>query len=230
MKTLLRIVLILAVAIAPSCLEIEEEISLNKDGSGSYLMSIDMSEVMEMLQGMMEGNEEALDQAGMGKMDSTLQETANKLRDLEGVSKVKHSVEGFRFSIGYDFTSVDVLNKAQGEGSAVGALGAGLDPSMGSGGNNFELSKRTFSRAPAPIDDLMDGMGEEEASSMEMIKMFLGEASYKMTYHMPGKVKSTTNELSEIQADGNTVITEVPMLDWLEGNADVGNEIKFKKR
>lgn len=230
MKTLLRIILILAVAIAPSCLEIEEEISLNKDGSGSYLMSIDMSEVMEMLQGMMAGNEEAMDQAGMGKMDSTLQETANKLREIEGISKVKHSVEGFRFSIGYDFTSVSVLNQAQGEGSSLTAMGAGLDPSMSSDGENFELNKRTFSRAPAPIDDLMEGMSDEEAGSIDMVKMFLGEAAYKMTYRMPGKVKSASNDLSEIQADGKTVITEVPMLDWLEGNADVGNEIKFKRR
>ncbi|MFK7925301.1 MAG: hypothetical protein AB8H47_25320 [Bacteroidia bacterium] len=230
MKFLLRIVLILAVAIAPSCLEIKEEVSLNKDGSGSYLMSIDMSEMMEMLQGMMSDNEEVMEQAGMGKMDSTLQESANKLRELEGISKVKHRVEGFSFSIGYDFTSVSALNSAQGESSSIGALGMGVDPTNGGGEDNYGLDKRIFSRAPAPIADLMEGMSEEDASSIDMVKMFLGEASYTMTYRMPGKVKSTTNELSEIQADGKTVITEVPMLDWLEGNADIGNEIKFKKR
>ncbi|MEM6347095.1 MAG: hypothetical protein AAF927_24690, partial [Bacteroidota bacterium] len=205
MKSLLRLVLIMAVAIAPACLEIEEEVSLNKDGSGSYLMSIDMSEVMGMLQGMMGDNEEALDQAGMGKMDSTLQETANKLRELDGISKVKHSVEGFRFSIGYDFSSLAVLNKAQSEGN-ISALGTGLDPSMAGGAENFSLAKRTFTRAAAPMDDLMEGMDEDEAGSIEMVKMFLGEASYKMTYRMPGKVKSVSNELSEIQADGKTVV------------------------
>lgn len=230
MKFLLRIVLILAVAIAPSCLEIQEEVSLNKDGSGSYLMAIDMSEMMEMLQGMMSGNEEVMEQAGMGKMDSTLQESANKLREIAGISKVKHSVEGFSFSIGYDFASISALNSAQGESSSIGALGAGIDPIGGGGEDNYGLNKRIFSRAPAPIADLMEGMNEEEASSIDMVKMFLGEASYTMTYHMPGKVKSTTNELSEIQADGKTVVTEVPMLDWLEGNADIGNDIKFKKR
>ncbi|MEL6590155.1 MAG: hypothetical protein AAFP02_15695 [Bacteroidota bacterium] len=230
MKTLLRIVLILAVAIAPSCLEIEEEISLNKDGSGNYSMVIDMSDMMEMLQGMMGGDSEAMDQAGLGKLDSTMQASADRLRAVDGISKVKHSVEGFRMTIGYEFASVEALNSAQGQSESLTALGGGLDPMSSGEEENYMLAKRTFSRAGAPISDLMDGMEEEEASSLEMMKMFLGEAQYKMTYRMPGKVKSTTNELSEVQEDGKTVITVVPLLDWMEGNADIGNEIKFKKR
>ena len=57
MKTLLRILVILAVAVAPSCLEIEEEISLNPDGSGKYSMTMDMNKMMEMMKGF--GQEEA---------------------------------------------------------------------------------------------------------------------------------------------------------------------------
>ena len=111
MKTLLRILVILAVAVAPSCLEIEEEISLNTDGSGKYSMTMDMNKMMEMMKGFGQEDDEE-NPAAFGKMDSSMQEAAAKLREIEGVTNVKHSSENYRFTISYNFDDVETLKRS----------------------------------------------------------------------------------------------------------------------
>lgn len=217
--------MILSVALTPACLEMEEEISLEKKGNGTYRMTVDMSQMMEMLSGFMGEGEDPTAET-FGQMDSAIQESVSKLREMEGISNVSSQSEGYRFTIQYDFRSIDDLNDANVNSDLTGAGSPFGDSEMGP---NYSLIKRTFERQSVPISDLL-GELEDEEGSLEMVKMFMGDAVYKQVYRMPGKVKSTTNEKSVISVDGKTVTTEIPMLDWMEGTADIGNKIKFKKR
>jgi hypothetical protein len=225
MKLLLRLLVILAVALTPACLEMEEEISLEKKGNGTYRMTVDMGQMMEMLSSFMGEGEDPTAET-FAQMDSAIRESVKQLREMEGISNVSSQSEGYRFTVQYDFRSIDDLNDANANSDLTGAGTPFGDEATGP---NYSLVKRTFERQSVPIDDLLGDL-EDEEGSLEMVKMFMADAVYKQVYHLPGKVKSVTNDKSEISEDGKTVTTEIPLLDWMEGTADVGNKIKFKKR
>ncbi|MEO0472010.1 MAG: hypothetical protein AAF206_20450 [Bacteroidota bacterium] len=228
MKTLLRILVILAVAVAPSCLEIEEEISLNTDGSGTYAMTMDMNKMMEMMKGFGQGEDGDTPDA-FGKMDSSMQEAAAKLREIDGVSNVKHSSENYRFTISYNFDDVETLNESSSQASF-----GGDDPMTGSltggGASSFKWTPKSFAKSNPDLSDLLSEDDEETQGVMQMAKMMMADAKYTTIYHFPGKVKKMTNDEAELSLDKKTVTLEVGLVDILEGEAEVGNQIKFKKK
>ncbi|MEZ4773985.1 MAG: hypothetical protein R3D00_12440 [Bacteroidia bacterium] len=220
MKKLALISTVCLAFVCTSCLNIVEEIFLKKDGSGSYSISVDMNEMMNMMQGLM--TQEQMDENDMfGQMDSTIQETLAQLRSVDGLSNVSHKSEGYKFTISYDFTSVAVLNDATKNGNVT----PGMDFNSGTT-DNFTWSKGTFERANPPLGDLMED--EEFASNFEMAKMFMTGASYKTIYHMPGKVSKMENDQARLSGDKKTVTLDVQLVDVLEGKSLLGNKVKFK--
>lgn len=225
-------ILFLVSASLSGCLDIEEQISLNRNGSGSYSITIDMEEVMSMLQSFMEA-----DQSGQlnifDTMDSTLREQVQTLRGVSGLSNVSHQAEGYTFKISYDFDKVATLNEALSSGGGIsggmgGFLGAGEDVETGP---SYVWTKKSFERVQTPIQNLFEATEDEEmAGMMSMAKMMMADASYKITYQMPGKVKKMTNPEAKLSEDKKSVILDVELLDILEGNAELSNKIAFKKR
>lgn len=206
--------------ICTSCLNIVEEVFLNKDGSGSYSMTVDMDEMMSMMKSMM--TEEQMQENDMfGAMDSAMQETLSKLRQIEGLSNVNHKAEGFKYTITYDFRDIEALN----QGTANGSMSPGVD--LNAASSNFVLDKNVFERVNPPIDDIMDD--DEVSENLEMAKMLLSGATYKSVYHFPGKVKKVENEDANLSSDKKTVTLEVGLIDVLEAKALMGNKIKFKR-
>ena len=88
--------------------------------------------------------------------------------------------------------------------------------------NSFELKKNKFSRL-ITLSAQNDLSGEELAFA----KTFFADASYKCIYHLPGKVKKTT--IPGATTDARTVVTTIPLLDLLNGTANLEGVIKFKK-
>jgi hypothetical protein len=217
-----------------SCLDIEEEISLNTDGSGRYRMSMDMSQMMELLQGFMSEEEGGMDM--FDSVDSTLQVQVTTLRGIAGISNVSHRSENYVFSIGYDFANVAALNAASNQqGGMAGMESLGLPGSGESGeasGPAYDWSKTTFSRAQVSVEDVFAAAEEDEetAGMMDMAKMMMSDASYRIIYNFPGKVKKISNDAASLSGDKKTVTLDLKMLDILAGEADLGNKIKFKKR
>ncbi|RMG73847.1 MAG: hypothetical protein D6722_03180 [Bacteroidetes bacterium] len=210
--------------VSTACFDIEEEITLKKDGSGTYQISVDMTQMMEMMSGFM--TEEQMAESDMfGSMDSALQVQVETLREMDGLSNVRHMSENFRFSLTYDFADIDALNAAASAGSAI-------DNTTGpvTSGASYKWTPKSFERENKPIDNLLNSEDEEQAEAMEMAKMMLADAHYSITYHFPGKVKKLTNDAAEIGADNRSVILSSNFLDILDGEAELGNKITFKKR
>ncbi|MDX2248289.1 MAG: hypothetical protein SF052_16015 [Bacteroidia bacterium] len=220
MKKLALFTTVCLAFVCTSCLNIVEEIFLKKDGSGSYTVSVDMNEMMNMMQGLM--TQEQMGENDMfSQMDSTIQETLVQLRQVDGLSNVSHKAEGYKFSISYDFTSVEALNNATKNGSVT----PGMDFNSSSS-DNFTWSKGLFERANPPLGDLMED--EEFAANFEMAKMFMSGASYKTIYHLPGKVSKMENEKARLSPDKKTVTLDVQLVEVLEGKSFLGNKVKFK--
>jgi len=209
-----------------ACFDLEEEISLNKNGSGRYTTRIDMSQLVTMIQAM--GGDAQEMQEGMNhSMDSTLQDMRDKLAGIEGISQVTTDMENNVFAISYNFANVEALNLATGKSDLAGSQ-SGMNLDMGDV-ENFAFSKGKFSRADAPLDQAMAQMEESgDDQSMDMARMMMGDAGYTLIYHFPGQVKSMTNERATLSADRKTVRLNANFIDLMDGSYNIGNDIRFK--
>lgn len=227
-QTLLRwiVLLVLIPGLATGCFEIEEIISLNRDGSGSYTMRVDMSEAMGMIQAMGGGESGEVSKAS-ASMDSTMVAAVTRLESIKGISNVKQSSENFMLELSYDFTDVDALNQASSQNelnSSAGMSGSPLE------GVSYAWTPKSFIRSNPPLGETLDTEDPEMEQTMAMMRMMMGEASFTSKYSFPGKVKKVENELAEVQEDKKTVLLVVPLLDYMDGKASLSNNIRFKKR
>lgn len=235
-----------------SCINMLEELFLNRDGSGKYTITMDMSEMMK--NPMMKG---ALQEAAQGAPEGTIPEKLEKdtmiqfanmaapgvltaeetqlMKDVAMKMSMSESKGEMFITIDMPFKKIDDLAKigavmqkiqpAQGDESADPLGGMGALGSMASTEKQFELNKKTLVRLPVATQmEMLKGMfGEDQ---IEMVKMLFGSATYKTVYHLPGKVKKT--KIAGAVVDGNTVTVSNGVIDIIEGKAKMDGEIKFK--
>lgn len=238
-----------------SCFDILEEIELNKNGSGVYKMTVDMSDMLSSpfmkmaLEEQMKENGEM--DASQMKMDSVINYLESpKAGDLTPAERAviakldarlqmdMEAGEGGMYMV-LPFDNIEEVNTMQ-EGLAKledeeGAAATGEDNpfagmfgggSMQPSDSKFRLNKRTLIREVTVGDLPFDDMEEE---SMDMIKMMFDGATMTTIYRLPGKVKSTTINGAEVS--GKTVSVSYDLVEMFEGEIpDTGGEIKFKKR
>ncbi|MEZ4995731.1 MAG: hypothetical protein R2824_35270 [Saprospiraceae bacterium] len=229
------------------CLEVLEEVYLNKDGSGKYLVTMDMSELFSdpMLKGIIDEaakKETGVDADAPLEMDSVMyfrdepqfrelskedqaiiKDVCIKMNASESKGKMVLQLD-FPFKDLESFSKVnDVLAKLKTD-DATGAGGMMGNGMFGTQGAQFELNKRILTRLPSsPMKDMF---GDDD--QMAMVKMFFEGATYTTVYHLPGKVKSS--DIANADIDGKTVRVENSFLDILEGKAEIAGDIKFKKK
>jgi len=233
-----------------SCLDFLEEFYLNKDGSGKYIMTIDMSELFNNPfmksaleeQAKKDGAEDIpLEQDSVmyyrdmfqeGMLSSTEQ---NLIKDLSLHMVMSEEKGTFYIKTEIPFSSFEeyrqinnVLAKLKtddtdkSEDNLLAEMLGGANP-MGDK-PRFKLEKRKLIRLPVD-NSAIDQADDEMMSYMEML---LGEASYKTIYHLPGRVKKTT--IPNAVVDGKTVTVENKFIDLIKQNAKIDGYIKYKRR
>jgi hypothetical protein len=231
-----------------SCINIIEEMTVDKKGAGSYDLSVDMSSIMEMgmlgdllKQGESSGLKITTPLGGKVEKDTVIYlknslsaaakaktgrpEFWDKVKMTMNVSEAKKKL-GTTFHL--DFDNIDDvgfflknINTVMAEGmgdSGKSMLPPGLLPTLA----GFKFSKKSLERLPAPKSDAAASAGDE----MEMMKMFLGTAKFTSIINLPGKVRKANLPNSKI--DGTTVTTETPILDFISGKAKIDGNITFK--
>jgi hypothetical protein len=223
------------------CLDVMEEIHLNRDGSGKYAVTIDMSKLFsddfmkEMIKSsLQEEGSLSLGEDGFPEMDTIIYfenlpedqkgkrpEFWNKVRSNIVMSEEKGQ---FRTVILLDFDSMEDIAYlfdnldaiSEGSGQLASPTMGGVLPT----GVAYAVAKNVLTRKSRKVES--DTVGEE----LEMMKMFLGGASYRTVYHLPGKVVKAN--IPGAKVDNNTVTVEVDLLDVWEGNASLDGTIKYK--
>lgn len=238
--------------LATSCISIIEELTLNKDGSGTYTYTIDMTALMEsgaleqarQMSEEMPENELEIDTA-VGAYD--MMESQGTLEDMDKpefwkkvkmVSKISESKKIGEISFILDFedmSEVDYfsanMSKLLENDETAGMLSSmGLAGSTGANPLSYKKSwfSNTITRNKQEGSSDMANMLDEEGG--EMVKMMLSGAEYTTIYNLPGKVKSVSNDDAKISKDGKTVTIKADLLDQMEGEADLSTSIKFKKK
>lgn len=235
--------LILPVALALSfagCLDIDERLDVNNDGSGQLAMDIDMSQMVDMLQAYM-GKDE-LEKKGFQKMDTTILlkdvlDTSSTLSEDKkailrpGRVHIQLDMDAKVFTIHsmFPFTSMKNLEKLyalQNDGSTLGnakLFGNLGGDSSGSPGdiNQFNgifdftcrdgyLSKKINKEKFEKLKDDPQMAQVKQAAQMGM------ELTYTSTLSLPRPVKKVDNPLLKLSDDKKTVTMKFNLIEVID--------------
>ena len=218
MKKIINSLLFAAIVLTMSaCFEITEEVTVNKDGSGSYTNIMDATKLSEQMQMIA-----AFDSTGQMvpklkyTLDSTFAETFKKYAQLKGVSKVvADTSKPYIYKVSLNFTDVTALNEV-----------INLDKKDDAMKNVYAWKKGQLTRKDFALN--LDDMKMEDESQKEMAKSMLEGMKYTIILNLPGKVKNSTNKQAKISDDQKTVTLVCNLLDVIDKKVDLGNDVTYK--
>ena len=229
-----------------SCLNIIEEIKINKDGSGSYQLTFDLNGLyhvasFDAIMQDLNWSEAYGMQSNFRNLDTIIPfsaliaENRGAFERPEFWDKVfmhtRLSVDQniLAFDIKMDFERLEDIDyfykdftKIQAISDSPEAVGMNtLEPLKLMEGRLFELEKNTLIRNPMKL-----GSEQIDQDQMQFLKQFIPNATYKTIYHLPGKVKKNTIKNSMVS--DHLLTAEYPLLDIYEGETQLNGEIRFK--
>lgn len=246
-RFLIFTLLLTAVFSLSSCLHIIEEITIKKDGSGSYQFKIDGSEIKKMVGALDEKSKETptpeYDQEvsvqaadTSAKDDKEIDRAVKHLKTQPGITHTTILKDSVNYINGYtfDFDNVDNLGKAILGGPAEATMGLWNDETR------LKLEKKAFKRVYGSNtfrDMFMELLknkkaeeGESTAGMEGIMRMMFGSLSFKQVYYFPDqKVKGCNDPRGKISADKHTVtIYDKPFSEEDSKRKKVPDELKIR--
>ena len=227
--------MLLTTLVFTGCFDIKEEIFLEKNGSGKYITTIDMTklkDMVEMFKTMMpdssgEGNDE------LNKLNSldSLQQLWKDIDNVPGITDVKRTKkEEMVYEISFRFSDIKSLNTAMTKKNK-------SDDSVKVSGDFYSFTAGEFAcndTSFGGVGDMMKGFdsgmaqNDSAAMAMNMLKGFMGDMKYTSIYHLPGKVNSFSNKNAKLSEDGKTLTLEINFSET-EKEQTLKNTIRYKK-
>jgi hypothetical protein len=199
-----------------ACFDITEDITINKDGSGTYISTTDASKLTEQLSMLA-----AMDTTGalMPKLkyslDSSFSANFGQYASIKGVSNVKiDTSKEFTYKVTLDFKNIETLNAV-----------INVDKKEEGQKNLYAWSKGKLTRKDSGAG--MGDMAMEDEQQKEMAKSMLKDMKYKIIYRLPKKVSGMTNKTATLSSDKKTVTLECSLLDIMDKKLSLGNEVKY---
>jgi len=207
------LILALSVGLLSSCFEIEEQITFNNNGSGSYSFVLDMAEMKVMFEAMGSSVDELEESPGQSFVNDFNKDQRPLIEGVPGISNIQaiNDEEAYKFGYSFDFTNVQALN---------GGLNVAFanDDSPKRNEVYAEAGKGYFARRdPQNIkQELFAALGEQneemKAMGMDPADIF-GQVNYHLIYNFPKAVKSVDNPDAEIAENGRTVELRLYIFD-----------------
>lgn len=236
--------LLLVVALISSC-NFTEEIYLNHDGSGKLSINFDGSEMMDMAgDEMMKSGEKAIDSVISFK--AFLEEKKDSIATLSAAEQAKlkklepfklHMVmnpetKEMKFDMFSEFKNItevsDAFNTFQ-EASSIGPGGTNQAAPSGMGNQSTEVeysfTSNTFKRTARIVDSVLQ---QQSVDSLAGAEMFLSGSMYKLKYHFPRRVKSSSIEEATYSADGKTLFYEIDFLSYMKNPDTLNIEVELE--
>lgn len=185
-----------------SCFEIKEIVTINKDGSGTFTMAIDMSEVKAMIEGFSDGEEEGGNP--LGEMQEEYEETKAKLEVIEGISNIQFTTEndGYVITTSFDFVDIDALNTGMN-------VVYEDENEYGERTEYYTLKRKNFERTSNHnmLNELKGEMDSDEigGGDIDMAEMFSDVAYVNIVVFTDRKIKKTSSDAIEVSEDGSSM-------------------------
>lgn len=176
-----------------SCITFEENYYLKTDGSGSFEFKVDMSQLMSMMKAFQGAGQDS----GLNAVDGVdFKKEVEKLKAIQGITNVKvvEDKEDGLFSMSFDFSDYEALNKAHRE-----ALdGEGSNEVLTKKGNAIFFKQIT----PADLVKQVDASEMDSLSAMMGAEM-LSQFNYEVNFRLEKEVKSVATGARNNYATSN---------------------------
>lgn len=238
-------VVVVFVLIFAGCYEINEEITINQNGSGTYVTKMDMSALLQMMQSM--ASEEEIQKSGLNRvidtvinlksvLDTAKDVTAEQKRLFEdGKMKLKVDLKEsiFTADVNFPFKSLNDLQALM-SGSGTGGLSE-VFKQVFAKNDSARQGNSMDDQALDQINNVFDvtisnnkiekKLNKEKYDSL-MAKPELAQARqmmgggfeilYTTTIKLPRPVKKSNNEMIKLSADKKTVTMRYDILKMFE--------------
>lgn len=211
-KLFITLSLLVATLTFTSCIDLIEEVSINKDLSGSYEMRIETSG----FGGMMSQMGGAPDIPQLREMKAKI----NQLRGQTGISNVRDQIDlkQLKFNISFDFENDDALNTAMYEL-------AGIEPNIFV--KKFLKVKKNKVIRPN-LSPYLDRLLKEQNFSEELpSEDMLNYVNYKFVVNTPKAIKRVSGDRAVIQSNQTTSISSYSFKDLLVNRENVYLKVRM---
>ncbi|WP_282053859.1 hypothetical protein [Maribacter luteus] len=220
-RALVYFTLFLCISLSTGCFDILEEIQLNKDGSGTIMVTLNMSKSKTKLASLM-----LLDSVNGHKIPSEddinefFKDAIYHLEKTPGISNIKKTKDfsNYVFTLSCDFNSVENVNiifkdliKNKGTNNYTNLS---YNPSAHYFKRHFtqeELIKKSFYKLKSEDRKVFDG------------------ASYTCIYRFQDKVKAVSNTDAKIAPNKGAVFLKIDALSLILGEKNIQNKIELTK-
>jgi len=217
-KYLSKIILLLLIIMLSSCFEIIEEITINKDGSGNILLTLNFSRSKSNINSIM-----LLDSVNNYKVPSEqeiktrIAGIKSQITNISGVSNVKtnSNFEDYIFNISCNFTNVSVLNKV------ITSFNKNKDIEIN---KQFSYNKNTKTFTRTYNYDLQKEVQKIKKKDKEVLK----DASYTSIYRFQSPILSSKNKLAKISKSRKAIMLRVDVNEMVANKQNIKNTIKLK--
>lgn len=224
--------LLVCIPLLSSCFELREELYLHKEGWGNYKLLADFSKDREMLEALFTKTDTSKHNP-FGEVGESFEELAtvwglgaDKLNQINGISKAKKIVDKKRFIIGIQFEFQDIS-----------ALNLALTLKDGGEFNpNFELPFN-YHKGKLMKNNVfifqkllkyLDTSNETDERFNNEKKAIFAQISCKTIINTSGKIKKCSNYQYEQGRNEREVVANFYLRDIWNGAVDISTLIKFK--
>lgn len=232
----LIVILLFTSFFCTGCLTITEEITVNKNGSGTWKMTVDGNQLMNLVNmaNWLSPNSSFKTMLDTLNFGTIMEQDVDKYKAVKGISNVQRkTLKKNVHSISYNFDNVQVLNKVNSTGNFLS--------------NQYVLKRHRICRSvsyadpiaqkmPAGVNLGLNTLGKGVNFDLSELKHLIdmgNSPTYKVVYHLPSKVKRTRiankNNLN-VEKKDSTVTVKYDLFDFLGNGANttiLKHSIKF---
>jgi len=205
----------------PGCFEVREEVDMNRDGSGKFKLTINLSESKDQVKKYLTVEKvEGYELSKNKNVESILKHVKYAMLNVKGMSNVATTADfqNFIFTISSDFVNLDALN------NAVTTVTKQLDylyvPPIES--KNYSYDAHQFNRY---FDYPIDPKAYNEMPSMQR---YVFESSHAISiFRFDRPIRSFSNKKAELSPSGKAIKLETSIGDLARGTETLENTISF---
>lgn len=236
------LVLIISILICTSCIDLQENLYLQKDGSGRFSFVVNMGEFKSMMDMFDFGNNKngkfESEKTPTEQINSAFEITSKKLLEIKGISNVR-SIEdtiNYSFGIGFDFNDINALNKAMYNLFDNDTVKSNKKKTTYFTWKNNKLTRletldtKSFLGKTAALSG--KNKNNDAMNSLFNFEKLFENISYSTNYIFENKIISSNNPNASLSSDSkNITIKCYPFateVDSTQKKCDIGNTITFK--
>jgi hypothetical protein len=231
MKSLKYLVLVAIVGLS-SCFNITEEIFLQQNGSGKYVTTIDIKQLMDMVDMLKNFSPDMFKNENIGdnplaQLDS-IPQLMGKMEAIPGITDIKQEkIDKSTYTVSFNFKNIKALNELLKKRNNSPRVGDMYTFTPG----NLVCNDTTANGIKEALNKLMPITNNDSlAFAMTMVKGMLGDMTYKTVMHLPGKVIQYSNKSAVLEADGKTLSNAIKPMDESVKNSSLQNKVKFQMK